>query len=65
MTTKATRRKRPHHVWVVEMWTSKDKWEPCSVCDPLERAAVNEADDFRTRNPYDKFRVARYERVEK
>ncbi len=67
MTTKATRRKRPHHVWVVEMWYDWQRtsaWFPCSSCAPTKHCAQTWARQFRERDPDDRFRVVRYERVE-
>ena len=54
--------KRQPHVWVVEIW-NRERWEPCSDCVMAHEFAGEALAKWRDRNPDDRFRVAKYQRV--
>lgn len=60
-----TRPRRKAVLWVVEMWNWKyDRFEPTLGTDLLKADARCVMLGWRRRCPDDKFRLARYERVE-
>ncbi len=53
-------------VWVVEMWNEeKQRWEACADCGLTREDAEASIMYWKERNPDARFRVARYEMVEK
>lgn len=61
-----TRRpKRPPHVWVVEMLTGFEKWEPCVACSLCPADARMTRRAWEMKCPADEFRVVKYVREDK
>ena len=51
------------YIWIVEMWSfRRDRWEPTVGCALRKGDSLDEKKRWKERNPFDRFRVARYER---
>ena len=55
------------HVWVIEMmvFIGEEKWYPCAESALNKGDAREKMSEWRVGNPGNKFRIAKYQRVEK